>query len=63
VVSTATGALQEPPLNVSTLPAWSTAAQNDADGHETDVSVWPLGLLLGSMLVGAPHDFPSNVWP
>ena len=39
VVSTATGALHELPLNVIAFPAWSTAAQNEADGHEIAVSV------------------------
>jgi hypothetical protein len=44
------GALQEVPLNSTAFPAQSTATQNDAEEHDTDVRLFP-----PSMLVGAPQ--------
>jgi hypothetical protein len=53
VASMLTGALHELPSKVN---AWSpTAAQNDADGHYTEIKPPE------SMLTGALQEVPSNV--
>ena len=50
------GSDHDVPLNVATFPPSSTAAQNDADEHDTATDP-PLVL----MLVGADHEVPLNV--
>jgi hypothetical protein len=55
-LSMLTGALHELPLNVSSLPASSTAAQNVDDGHDTE-----LISALASMRAGVLHELPLNV--
>lgn len=41
---------------MSALPLGSTATQNEAVGHDTEATVFPL-----SMLVGVAQVAPSNV--
>jgi hypothetical protein len=50
------GALQELPLYVSAFPLLSTAAQNDADAHDTEGSA-----LVPSMLDGSLQKLPLYV--
>ena len=50
------GAVHEVPLYVMAFPLKSTAMQNDADGHDTRESCFPL-----SMLTGALHELPLYV--
>jgi hypothetical protein len=52
--STQLGALQELPLKVRALPFSSTAAQNDVDGQETDVTP-------PTIAVGPVQVLPLNV--
>jgi hypothetical protein len=46
------------PLYVRALPPVSTVAQNDAEGHETEVR---FSVLYGSTGANALHDMPLNV--
>jgi hypothetical protein len=50
------GALQAVPSNVTAFPAASTATQNDAEGHDTELSA-----VAASMLRGALQAVPLKV--
>jgi len=50
------GAFHELPVNVTARPAWSTATQNDPDGHDTALSTAP-----PSIVAGALQELPLNV--
>ena len=48
--------VQEVPLKVNEFPLRSTAAQNDADGHDTEVREF-----VPSILAGALQELPLKV--
>ena len=48
--------LHFPPVNITALPDWSTAAQKDRSGQDTAVNAWPL-----SAAEVAVHVVPSKV--
>jgi hypothetical protein len=52
------GALHPLPLNVNALPAPSTATQNDADGHDTDLRPY---VTLGSTETGDDQASAAEV--
>ena len=54
-------ALHELPLKVDAFPSWSTAAQNDADGHDTERKKGRCRIEAAEQWVGALHALPLNV--